>query len=102
MSTPEEFLDQINLLRTEESCLCLKETMFAEFVPTSKCCASSMERGFKAVCVSIHMTTEQHKWGKAAFTKDAGILIPTDAGVRLRFNTAELMNCSYGVTSCSR
>jgi len=77
----EALLDWIYKLQQEEGDPELKIIVFTEFVPTQEMLYEFLtERGFSVVCLNGSMTMEERQKVQDAFSRDARILISTDAG----------------------
>ncbi|MBW2037755.1 MAG: DEAD/DEAH box helicase, partial [Deltaproteobacteria bacterium] len=77
----EALLDWIYKLQAEEGDPDLKVLIFTEFVSTQEMLYEFLtERGFNVVCLNGSMNMEERKKVQDAFSKDARILISTDAG----------------------
>lgn len=77
----EALLDWIYKLQQEEGNPDLKIIVFTEFVPTQDMLYEFLtERGFPVVCINGSMTMEERQKAQEAFSRDARILISTDAG----------------------
>jgi hypothetical protein len=77
----ETLLDWIYKLQQEEGDPELKIIVFTEFVPTQEMLYEFLtERGFSVVCLNGSMTMEERQKVQEAFSRDARILISTDAG----------------------
>jgi len=77
----EALLDWLYRLQSEESDPELKALVFTEFVPTQEMLRQFLtERGFSVVCLNGSMTMDERKQVQEAFSRDARILISTDAG----------------------
>ncbi len=77
----EALLDWIYQLQAEEEDPELKVLVFTEFVPTQEMLSEFLtERGFKVVCLNGSMSMKERRQVQDAFSKDARILISTDAG----------------------
>jgi len=77
----EALLDWIYRLQQEESNPDLKILIFTEFVPTQEILRNFLvERGFSVVCLNGSMDMDQRVRVQEEFSKNARILISTDAG----------------------
>jgi SNF2 family DNA or RNA helicase len=77
----EALLDWIYKLQQEEGNPELKALIFTEFVPTQEMLRSFLsERGFSVVCLNGSMDLNERKNLQKAFSRDARILISTEAG----------------------
>ena len=74
-------LEKIYLMQQQEGDPSLKILVFTEFVPTQEMLRSFLcDRGFQVTCLNGTMSMEERLKAQESFSKDAQILISTDAG----------------------
>ncbi len=77
----QALLDFIHKLQREEGDVDLKVLVFTEFVPTQQMLAEFLgDRGFNVVCLNGSLNLDARRQVQQAFSKDARVLISTDAG----------------------
>ena len=77
----EALLDWIYRLQAEEGDPELKVLVFTEFLPTQEMLATFLaDRGFSIVCLNGTMDMDERKRAQETFSKEAHVLISTDAG----------------------